>query len=702
MTKRKTDEEISGLVEAEIRAATTYDDSELSSKRADAIDYFNGVMDDVPAQKNRSGFTDRTTSDTIGWMLPGIIRTFTASGRVVEYEPVGPEDEDGAQQASDYVHHIFMKDNAGYRILYNATHDSLLHGNGIVKVWWDDAEDIVQEELTGQSAEQLALLQQEGVEILTVDAREERIGGQTIETFDVKISRVKSRGRIAIDVVEPENFLIDADATEIGDARFTAQRSQKTRSQLIAMGFRRSAVEELPAGKGDWSEAEEARQPHETGTPAPTPESEIIDLFECYATIDVDGDGEAETVRITYAGDAGGGRLLDWEVCGDGQPFHDIPCMPVPHRWDSHSVFDDTRDIQQIKTVVTRQMLDNMYASNNPRPEVEQGSIVNAAALTQPKFGQPIYRKPGSAPLQWHDTPFVGDKALLVLRHADELAEKRTGVSRASMALDPDALQNQTATAVQEGRAAAYSKIELIARNQAELGWKGVFREILRLIHAHQDRKRTIRVNGRWVEMDPRAWNVDMDATVNIGLGTGSRDRDMAMLMQVSQSQQNLAENLLAVGQPAEAFGMLPKIVETLVKMGEAAGIRNARDYYPEFDERKVAGMLMQAAERAQRPSPDQQAAQAKLAAEIEAKKAAMQLKMAEAEQTLMLEREKLQLDAQMRRAQLAAEMDLKREQLAAELQLKRELEMERLAFQASMPGMDDGTSGVHLGGEPG
>jgi hypothetical protein len=126
------------------------------------------------------------------------------------------------------------------------------------------------------------------------------------------------------------------------------------------------------------------------------------------------------------------------------------------------------------------------------------------------------------------------------LEHFDQVTEKRTGVSRSTMALDPETLQNQSATANQNQKDASYSQVELIARNMAELGWKRVFKMILRLLVKHQDRPRTIRIRDKWVDMDPRFWNANMDVTVNTGLGTGSRDRDMAMLNNILQLQREL------------------------------------------------------------------------------------------------------------------------------------------------------------------
>src|SRR5688572_7075721 len=162
----KIDEtELKALLSDEIRSAIAYDDSELSSRRARAMEYYRGEMNDTPSMAGRSSVTSRDIADTIGWMLPGIIRVFTASDQMAIAEPVKPSDEDVAEQATDYLNHIFWKDNPGYRVLWDATHDSLLQGNGIVKHYWDDKEECEYSEHSGMTAEQIAIMQEEqGVE----------------------------------------------------------------------------------------------------------------------------------------------------------------------------------------------------------------------------------------------------------------------------------------------------------------------------------------------------------------------------------------------------------------------------------------------------------------------------------------------------------------------------------------------------------
>ena len=338
----------------------------------------------------------------------------------------------------------------------------------------------------------------------------------------------------------------------------------------------------------------------------------LIELFECYVKADVDGDGIAETVRAFYAGNGSSGELLDWEVWDDDLPFSDIPCEPIPHRWDARSVSDDTNDIQRVKTVLTRQFLDNLYWVNNPMTTAEENSVTNPDTLRSPRFGATVYYKKGALPPAPMAVPFIGDKAILGLQHFDNVREMRTGVSRSTMALDPEALQNQTATASQNQKDSAYSQIELIARNQAELGWKRVFRQLLKLIVKHQDRPRTIRLRDTWVEMDPRSWNSNMDVTINIGLGTGSRDRDMAMLNQILNVQMAMTDRLGAAGFAEQALDMIPKINLTATKLAESAGIKNPDQFYLDVKPEMLAQMKQQAAQP--KPSPEEIKGQVQMA----------------------------------------------------------------------------------------
>ena len=698
-----SDSDIQARVGMEIADSLLFERTELSEKRARAINYYYGEMPDTPPPPNRSSVVSKDVSDTIDKLLPPIIRTFTASGRIVEYEPQEPGDEQFAEQASDYVTYVFMRDNPGYHVLYSATHDALLQGNGIVKHYWMPKEEFHEEEYSGlDEMTMTALLQDPELEVTEQEAEETPMGPM----YAIKVRRLKSKGKLCIEAIPPEDFLIDADATTLDDFRFAAHRSQVTRSDLIEMGFKRVDVEGLGASTSNLeSEEKLARDGEWTGKHGLRDDATtLVDLYECYLKLDVNDDGVAETVQAYYAGDASGaGVLLDWDEWDGDLPFTDIPCEPVPHRWDAQSIADKVVDIQRIKTTMLRAAIDNQYAVNNPQAIVVEGAVVNKDALTNPKYGQPvIVRKGMDKPLEYRDMPYVGDKIFGMMEYLDKVIVERTGTSNNAMALDPETLQNQSATAAQLQHDLSYSRAELLARNMAELGWKTVFRKILRIITKHQDKPRTIRLRNEWIPMDPRGWNAEMDCTINVGLGTGSRDRDMAMLGAVAMNQKEIIASAAQFGMADVALETLPKLVKTLIKQGEAAGIRNADDYYPEFTPERLQQMMQAASQPKTDPKVDLE--QQKLQADVALRQADLQLKKYEIDQQegkiqadLMLERERMALDTEQKmrveqaklaaniekeRAQMQADIETERQKLTMQLQIEREKMQMQSQFQ--------------------
>ena len=672
------EEELKALLSSEITSAVSYDSSELSEKKSRALEYYRGVMADTPAMEGRSQIVSRDVADTIGWMLPGIIRVFTASDRMAVYEAEKPGDEAFAQQATDYVNFVFMRDNQGYRTLWDATHDSLLLANGIVKHWWDKKEECEYTEHSGLTEEQIAVLESDqNVEVIAKKDGEPQVmlapapTGQLMEvqiqTFDVKVKRVLRNGRLKVKCIK--KLLLNREATCIEDARFLSHPEDVTRSDLIEMGFDRELVENLPIDRFSTTRQEDiSRNDNAVLANMVGHESMmLVELHECYVKMDVDGDGIAETVRAFYAGGPGTGELLDWEIWEDDVPFSDIPCEPVPHQWEARSVFDDTEDLQRVKTVLTRQFLDNTYWNNNPMTAAEEGSVVNAETLRSPRFGATVYYKKGSAPPTPLPVPYIGEKALLALQHFDNVREMRTGVSRSTMALDPEALQNQTATANQNQKDSAYSQIELIARNQAELGWRRVFRQILKLIVKHQDRPRTIRLRDTWVEMDPRSWNANMDVTINIGLGTGSRDRDMAMLNQILNVQMAMTDRLAQGGFAQQALDMIPKINMTATKLAESAGIKNPDQFYLDIKQDTLEQMKQQASQ----PKPDP--AMAKVQADTQIKQAELQQRDKEMVVNAQIAQQADERKAQIEAVQAEADMATEREKLQGQFALEQQ-----------------------------
>ena len=676
--------ELEAIIGQQIELAKTHDRSERATARDKALDYYFGQMDKyVPPEANRSKVVSRDVADTIGWLMPEIMRVYTASGRMFVAEPVEPEDLSLADEVTDGLNHVFWKDNFGYGNVYDATWDALMHGDGIVKTYWDDAPVYTAAKFhDGLSEDELALLA--GDDNVDVLAKTERsVTGVDPETmqpteasaYDVKLRRKKADGKYCVVVIPPEEFLVSADATNIEDAAFKDHWQRKTRSELIEMGYDRDKVNAIPEASRLETPEQQARRMFGDTEQATDTSMQMVDYHECYIRVDADGDGVAELVRACYGGQGGNGKgsLLDWEVWEDEDPFDNIPCEPIPHRFGARSIADEEIDIQDVKTVLSRQMLNSTYWSVNPQ-RFAKGKIHNPEQLDNPVFGGTIFGDANSEVLPL-PVPFVGDKALEGIRYMDEVSSRRTGVNSQSMALDPEVLQNQSATANNNAMAASRSQPELIARNMAEYGWSKVGRKLLRLMNKHDTKPRTILVKGKPVQIDPRNWNPDMHVNINTGLGTGSRDKD-AMMLGTVLNQQILYTDRIGQVFPEKALDMLPYIHNTLTRFAESTGLRNPELYWPELDPNEIEQGKQILAQRQQQPNPKIEEIQAQGAIQ-------MQIKQVDAQIADHAAQIKAQGDVVKNQAELEADLQTSAADREKEMMLeaqRQQLEREKIA----------------------
>ena len=178
-----------------------------------------------------------------------------------------------------------------------------------------------------------------------------------------------------------------------------------------------------------------------------------------------------------------------------------------------------------------RQLLDNIYNTNNARVVAVEGQVNLDDLLTNRPGGIVRTRQPGAVqPLQ---VPDVSSSVFPALNYMDSVREQRTGISKQAMGLDADALQSTTATAVSAMQSAQQGKIEMIARVFAETGVRALFRGILHLATKYQNKDKIIRLRNEFVEMSPREWNNMYDVQINVGLGTAQKQEQIGFLMVV-------------------------------------------------------------------------------------------------------------------------------------------------------------------------
>lgn len=642
---------LKAMISQEIDNSLGYYGGKLTEQRRKFLEYYLGEPYGNEVE-GRSQVTSQDTLEVVESVLPSLMRIFTAGESIVEFTPVGPEDVETAEQATDYCNHILMKDNPGFMTLHTWFKDALIQKNGFIKVFWNEAIEEKKETYENLTEiEYQSLLANDDVELIskTENIIEEEImdemGNPQLSQqifYDCEVKRKKTVGKVQIENVPPEEMLISREAKDLQTADFIAHRVTKTRSQLVREGFDRDVIMSLPAfDEQVYNEEKTSRRiyddqaPYEQSNADPTMEEVMV--TECYMRVDSDDDGVAELRKITVAGQ--GYEILDNEEI-DHVPFATLTPIPMPHRFFGLALTDLTADLQLIKTTVLRQTLDNMYLQNNARTIVTDGQVNLDDLLTSRPGGIVRVKSPNA--VQPFPTPNFLNQGLGMMEKVDQIKEQRTGVSRTQMGADPDLIQKShtTAASTRALMNAATQRIEMIARVFAETGVRDMFKLIYANVVKYQDAARIVRLRGKYIPVDPRSWVSNMDLTITVGLGNADPEQRYAALAQILAIQEKLIQ--------AGGMGTLVdqnKIYNTIAKIVEVAGYKSPEQFF-----------INPANVPPRPPQPKQQSNPL----------------VGVAMQELELERQKAQADIQLQQQKLEADIALKREKIMADIEREK------------------------------
>ena len=634
-SSKLSDTELVARIEAEINDALGYSDT-ISLQREEAMKYYYAEKFGNEVE-GRSQYVDSSVMDTIEWIKPSLMRVFASGDEMVVFNPTGPEDVEAAKQATDYVNHIFTKDNNGWEILYSWFTDALLQKNGIVKCWWDDYEDWNREEYTR--------LDEEEFNVLIMSPEVEIIEHTPYDGFhDVVISRRAHIGRVKVENVEPSEFLISRESKTIEDARFVCHRVIKTLSELREMwpdfDFK---PEEMGWGEDmvPMSGERLARYSYDNSAGIPWgglgigyPEEVLREywLHESYLRTDHDGDGIAELRKVCSVG-----SLVIANEPIDRIPFVSVTPIKIPHKFFGLSIADLIMDIQLIKSTLMRNLMDNMYNQNFGRYAVLEGQANLDDLLTQRPGGVVRVKSPNAImPLA---TPQLEQSSFGMLEYLDQLRESRSGVNKYSQGLNENALTSHTtATAVAATMTAAQSRVELIARCFAETGVKELMKNIYELVLKNQDHERVIMLRNKWVPVRPDMWRDQFDCTVSVAIGSGNKDQQLMHLTSMLQFAGDAMRGGLKIVSEKNLYNMGAALIKNM-------GFQNVQDFLTDPDTIPPE------------PSPQEQMEQAELQLkqkELEIKAADIQVKQQKMQQVAAADA----VDAQLKMAELALEAE--------------------------------------------
>lgn len=706
-----TDEQILAAIDAAEAVSFGPKSSEIASDRADALDRYMGKAygDELAG---RSQVVSRDISDVVEGVTANVLKPFVGGDRVVMFNPRGPEDEEAAQQETDYINFVVMERNNGFVVLNSGIKDALLLRNGYLKCGWASRDDVTIETYNQLSDEELTLLaQDEAIEIIEhseypdpfaqgalqqIQAMPQQapfgkpaIPEQAPLLHDVKVHRKQPTEYVEVMPCPPDEILVSRRAVEpsLQNADFVQHRTHKTLSELRELGYK---VEDDIVDDEDGSETIEdmARAVFNANAdiwndPTQNHARRLVLFKETWMRIDANGDGIAELRKICQVGK----NLLANEDA-DLIPIACFTPVLMPHRHLGVSVYDLVKDIAQIKTAMLRSHLDNRYLINNAEKVINVDAIENVDdwLVSRPGGLKRVRGSPGEAamPLVVPDT---GAGALQTLEYLDSIRENRTGYTKTAEGMKSGSLATETLGELQMQQSQSGVRLEMIARTIAETGLRDLFRIVHAITLKHSTRAEKVRLRNKWVPINPREWVRRTDLSITVGLGSTTGPQQMQNLMMIGQAQQT-----------AMPMGIVTpeNIYNTLSKLATAAGFKNPDEFFtrPQQQPKKgpdgnpVMGQdgkpEMESAPPPQQKDPIVQAAEIKAQTESQALQFKAHSDMQGKQMDAQLEQQKMQADQQREAAQAQADMaveqhkaelqvQLRREELAAEYAFKRE-----------------------------
>lgn len=700
----RRDDRLSAILDQEERQSIAYMAGELSEEREDALKYYYGK----PFGNEEDGHSRvvmRDVQDVVEWVLPALLKIFASGDQVVEFQPRGKEDEESARQRTEYVNYVFQNDNPGFVLLYTAFKDALIQKNGVCKVYYDPAGIDETRTVRGIDDDAHALLADDpdveivaensypdenpvpsmpsagpsgfeaggavagmpGTPAMVPDASQTAPGMVPPTLHDVKYR--KRSGKVCVEPVPPEEFLISRRARSIATSPYVADRRRKPLSDLIAEGL--VTEEEALALGGDdrpdlTNEASARRTIDDEGDP------ELVDrdgvmrevwVTDHYVLVDYDDDGIAERRRIITAGSTRN-ILLNEEWEGP-PPYASGSPVLVTHRVIGQSLADQVMDLQLIRSTLMRQVLDNLYRTNNPRTYLGTGVNLDDYLNPQPGGYVQVEGNPNER-VREATVPFTAGASLPVMEYLEQVRENRTGVTRYNQGIDANSL-NKTAAGITQIMTAAQQRIELIARIFAETFVKPLFLLIDHCVTKYQDKARVIRIRNEWVTVDPRQWESNFDMTINVGLGTGNKDQMLVHLQNILGIQ---AQAIQLQGGADGPLVTMANVYQTATKLVENSGLKNPESFFtdpskapppppkpdPEMVKVQQQGEIDKAKLELQAKND-----QAKLSLEVQKAQAETQIKLAEMNANLQMAQAKAQSDQQLARDKMQGDHDIKR-----------------------------------------
>lgn len=555
--------------------ANGYHQGELGVKTRMAWEYYYGNLPE-PVTAGSSKWVDRSVWESVNGVLQELISVFTSGEDTVRFSPFNHHDADQARAATKMVNQVLLRDNCGYNVLHDAFKECLVARNSFVKRYWNTSVQYFTEEFEDLTKDEydiyVSTIEGEIVEMDTCfDEETEKYCGKV--TYEVKREGVK------IEYVPFEQVLIEPTATSLRDANYMAHRVRKTKDELLQLGFDPEVVDGLSPTSTDIEAGLIANVRVNNITPLNVSDVLMVGdehadklwLHEHYLKTSIPTGDRMEILQIFTVHN----QILEVNRVNEF-PFETATPFPVPGIIWGESVFDITKDIQDLKTSLIRGVIDNTMNANFRRYQAIKGQFDRRSLLDNRPGGVVEVEQIGAvSPFEYHQLP---GGVFDIIGYIDSTKEERTGVSKIGQGLDPAVFKNDNSFATtQMVMSAAQNRLRMVARNIAQRFMMELMLGIYNLIRMNGKDVVAVETAEGPVDIDPRTLPPRREMIVAVAVGDAER-KERAAGLQSTMMMMTQIPQMQSFFQPKNAYHMASEIFHSM-------GIYDIQNYITPLDQ---------------------------------------------------------------------------------------------------------------------
>ncbi len=551
----------------------------LHRKYHDNLRYYDGDPDIVqkPSYSENEfaeSYTTKDAMDVVEWCLPTILSVVTDED-TISINATTERDVKAEEYLKRAVTYFLRRKNDYFTICNDTLRDGLIYGLCVAKYMWK-RDDIVEEReyrgITDVEQFQAGLPDNAVVESIDPDPEDD------YNSYIAKVKFITPNEYPFIEPIPPEEVIFDPSVKDFNAIPFLAHRILLHPHEI--------------AEKYGWDKWKEIQELHNmymkaresTGTIENIRLKRLIDIIG-WDNI-YDKDNQLYVIYECYYKKPQGNKFVDWVtiLCGDvvlfdGEnaygrpPFIIAPLIKREHRLVGVALVDLVKDLQELRTFLTRQILVNLFKTNYRRWFYLRGTI-DETAFQQPEANQLI---PFVIPIEGtvdkvifpEPVPPLPREVLSVYELLNVEKDYHTGVPRAFTGVNPKVLNRTFAGQAQQIQQAGL-RMQLIAKTYSELFLKPLHEAVVDMLLKFLSRPISIRYFDEFIEINPDNIKGDFDVTVNVGL-SNTRELSIMYLQQLLQLIASIPPDT-GIVTPQNLYNLIKQLIKTM-------GYKNADEF---------------------------------------------------------------------------------------------------------------------------